>query len=702
MHPKLHSCHLSRRAVIYVRQSTVAQVHGNLESQRRQYALSERARTMGFAEVEVIDDDLGRSASGTQARPGFERLVALVLSGEVGAVFCIEASRLARNGRDWHHLLDLCALTDTQIADPDGIYDPKNSNDRLLLGLKGSVSEFELSLLRQRSQEAIVQKARRGELRFLLPVGLEWTRDGRIVLDPDLRVQQALRLVFRTFTERGSVRQVLKEFFKHGLKLPCAQRGPHPGERTVFNAATYSALFCILKNPLYAGAYAFGKSESRTRVVDGRARKSDGHKKPQEQWTVLLLDHHPGYISWPEYLRNQQMIREQAHGTRPAERKAGRGGGALLSGMVRCRRCGRRMLVHYRGSQKERWSYVCSGEQAALRTTRCLYLGGYKVDTLVSSELLRALSPCAIQAAYKAAQTQVQAAAGLVQAVELELVQAQYQVDLEARRYQEVDPQNRLVALELERRWEAGLCRVGDLERRLASMQAEPPMPEPPSLEQLLALGSDLPAVWNAPEADMGLKQRLVRLLIHEVLCDIDRDLHQVVLVLHWQGGRHSELRLPLPVQGHNRCRASEQAAAMLAEHGDRLSADKLAKRLNLRGLHTGHGHPWTATSVQAYLTKHRLGRYGRPLPSTKGLTLVETARRLKVSVASVRHLIDCGLLPMTQRFFHCPFHIPAEALDHPDVQAAARSIHSDPRSRLSKEQKHSQRQKVINDSEGA
>ena len=321
MHPKLLASHLSRKAVIYIRQSSMTQVQENQESQRRQYALEHRARELGFSEVEIIDQDLGRSASGTCARPGFERLVAAVLAGEVGAVFCLEASRLARNGRDWHQLLDLCALTCTLLCDPDGIYDPRQSNDRLLLGLKGSLSEFELTLLRQRAQEARLQKAHRGELQFLLPVGFEWTRDGRIVLSPDLRVQQALHLIFRTYTERGSVRQVLKYFLENGLLVPFAERGAQAQER-VWKSATYGAMDKILTNPVYAGAYAFGKRENLVRAVDGRARRVEGRRKPLERWTVLLPEHHPGYISWPQYLRNQQVMQENAHRSRPQERKA--------------------------------------------------------------------------------------------------------------------------------------------------------------------------------------------------------------------------------------------------------------------------------------------------------------------------------------------------------------------------------------------
>ena len=685
MDPKLQAKHLSRRAVIYVRQSSMSQVHGNLESQRRQYGLSERAVQMGFADVQVIDEDLGRSAGGTEARPGFDRLVSWVCAGEVGAILCVEASRLARNGRDWHHLLDLCALTDTLLIDPEGVYDPRTSNDRLLLGLKGSVSEFELSLLHQRSHEAIKQKAKRGELRFMLPVGLEWTRDGRIVLDPDLRVQEVLRLCFTKFTETGSVRGVLFWFLAHKLQIPFLLRGAEPDQRVGWKTPQYSTVAFILKNPLYAGAYAFGRKEFRTKIVDGRARRSFGHRKPTESWTVLLQEHHPGYISWPEYLRNQQMIQEHAHRIRPAERKAGRGGAALLSGMVRCRRCGRRMQVRYcAASQGRQWSYQCLAANQKQGAPRCLHLGGYRVDEQVCTELLRALAPCAIEAALYAAQQQKQDSAEARHAVQLELEQARYQVSLSARRYEEVDPGNRLVALELERRWEAALVRATAVEKRLDELVQKASVSSQPSPQQLLDLARDLPAVWNAPQADMATKQRLCQLLIQEVLCDLDRDKNEVVLTLHWQGGQHSEVRFSRNFSGHSRRSAPVAARALLSEQGGQIPEDKLAMQLNQRGLFTGAGKPWNSARVRAYLQYHQLGPYASPWPKSAKLTVAEAAQRLELPEHKVRDLLKRGLLPVLPRRLRAGYRIPADALDRAEVRAAAEAIRNDANLRAS------------------
>jgi DNA invertase Pin-like site-specific DNA recombinase len=669
---KLSASHLARQAVLYVRQSTLSQVHGNLESQRRQYGLVEHARALGFPQVEVIDQDLGRSASGSAERPGFERLVALVLSGQVGAVVCIEASRLARNGRDWHHLLDLCALCDTLIIDPEGIYDPRQSNDRLLLGLKGSLSEFELSLLSQRAGEARKQKAARGELQFRMPVGLQWTPQGQIELDPDLRVQQAMRLVFRKFTELGTVMAVLRWFVTQQLPVPSCKRKKHQVLQQHWEIPHYSTLMCIYKNPLYAGAYAYGKSRARTRIVEHRALKSRGHRKPLSEWSVLLLSHHPGYISWSEYLRNQQMLKEHTHQDKAVDRKAGRGGNALLAGMIRCRRCGQRMGVHYRSPSA--YAYRCQGSSSLRLGKSCLNLGGYHIDERVGAELVQALTPYAIEAALMAAKKQQQARRDVQSALQLEREQASYQVELAARRYEEVDPHNRLVALELERRWEQALSHLEELDRRLQAVQQQPDTALEPDGEQLFELARDLSAVWNDPNAEPALKQRLASLLLVEVLCEVDGP--EIVLVLHWQGGRHSQVRLPKPAPGQHRNRTDRQVHTLLGKQSPTLSFQELSNLLNQHGLKTRKGHRWDAVRVRGFMAQHRMGRYQGTSALEGTLTVPAVARRLGISNTAVRHLIARGLLLGEQRYARAFYRIPAEALERAEVKAAVQAIH--------------------------
>jgi len=402
MNPKLTAEHLVRRALIYVRQSTAGQVLHNQESQRRQYGLVDRARELGFQQIEVVDEDLGRSGSGLVDRPGFQRLVGEVCSGTVGAVFSIEASRLARNGREWHHLIELCGMVGAVVVDPDGIYDPRLLNDRLLLGLKGTRSEFELNLLRQRSREAIVQKARRGEMQFPLPVGLSWDRAGRIERDPDRRVQQALQSVFDKLQEWGSARQVLLWFRREQVSLPVIRREDGEG-KTIWKLPVYSHILRLLTNPLYAGAYAYGKTETQTKVVAGYVRKTSRHRKAPAAWTVLIRDHHPGYISWEQFETNQAMLAQNAHMQSRMRPTSARGGQALLSGLLRCRQCGHMLHVRYlRKPGVVR--YVCRGGHLNAGQEWCgIAFGGYKVDQAVGEQILRAIDEKALEAAVEAA-----------------------------------------------------------------------------------------------------------------------------------------------------------------------------------------------------------------------------------------------------------------------------------------------------------
>jgi len=325
---------LQRKAVVYVRQSTPRQVQLNLESQRRQYELVEVARRRGFSNIEVIDDDLGRTADGAVERPGFDRLVAALCAGQVGAVLCLDASRLARNGRDWHHLLELCGLVEARVIDLDGVYDPCRPNDRLLLGMKGSISEFELGIIRSRMYEAARSKARRGELRISTPIGYTWDRNVGLTLDPDIRLQEVIRLVFQKFRELGSARQALLWMASQNIHFPYPSDG-RTWTSFEWRPIRYRNVISILKNPFYAGVYSYGKSEKRTEIVDGRARKSYGHHKPMEAWEVFIKDHHEGYISWAEYERNQALIAGNAYGS-VGDTKSGRGGRALLAGLICC------------------------------------------------------------------------------------------------------------------------------------------------------------------------------------------------------------------------------------------------------------------------------------------------------------------------------------------------------------------------------
>jgi DNA invertase Pin-like site-specific DNA recombinase len=544
MNPKITPDHVSRAAVVYVRQSTMAQVAGNLESQRRQYDLAKAAEATGFASVMVIDDDLGRSGSGTMQRPGFERLVAMVCSGDVGAVYCIEASRLARNGRDWHHLIDLCALAGALVIDPDGAYDPRIVNDRLLLGLKGTMSEYELSLMRQRGIAARDSKAKRGEFRFMLPPGFCWSEAGKIEIDPDQHVVDTIRLVFTKFRELGSARQVFLWLRSADIKMPIVLRNVEVC-KLVWKSPAYHSVMQILHNPVYAGAYAFGRRAQRTHIVDGRARKASGFAKPRDEWNVLLRDNHPGYISWQEFEDNQKLLLENAHMKKNCARKSARGGRALLTGLMRCGRCGRMMRVFYGMGKGNAHRYQCRGDDAHVGAGLCIGIGGVRVDRAVALQMLEAISHRAVEAAIFASDQVERSQKDIIAAVERELEAARYEASLAGRRYELVDPQKRHVARELEARWNNALERVAGLERRIEELSATSAARPKIDRARLLQLAHDLPAAWNASSSDTRTKQRLIHILVQEIVCNLDDETNETVLLIHWTGGRHTEVRVP-------------------------------------------------------------------------------------------------------------------------------------------------------------
>ena len=377
------------------------QVHNHRESRRRQYDLTARAGQLGFSDIVVIDEDQGRSGSGAEERPGFGRLLAAVCEGRVGAVLALEASRLARNNRDWHHLIDLCALTGTLVIDDDGVYDPRLLNDRLVLGLKGSMAEFELGILRQRAQEALRQMIARGEVLWEVAVGYARTEDNRIEMSADRQVQQALRGVFARFRAVGSARQVLLWYVQENIPLPCL-RNSGRGLEVVWKRPSYKRIHAILTNPIYAGAFCHGRTQTRITVVNGRAKKTHGHHLPMDQWQVLLRDHHAGYITWEEFEANQRQLASNAAMRGDQTTGAARSGAALLAGLLRCARCGRKLHVGYCGSDGRVPRYYCCGGHINHGTEWCISFGGLRVDQAVAAAVLDAVQPLGVQASLQA------------------------------------------------------------------------------------------------------------------------------------------------------------------------------------------------------------------------------------------------------------------------------------------------------------
>jgi len=660
---------LRRMAVVYVRQSTQTQVQVNLESKRRQYDLVQEARRRGFQRVEVIDDDLGRSASGSVERPGFERLVAWLCAGEVGAVLCSDASRLARNGRDWHHLLELCGLVQACVIDMDGVYNPCRPNDRLLLGMKGSISEFELGILRARMLDAARAKARRGELRLPVPIGYLWHREYGLTFDPDLRMQEVVHLVFARFRQLASARQTYLSLAAERVHFP----RPSDGKKLVsfdWTPIRYRNVMGLLKNPFYAGAYIYGKTETRTTMVDGRLRKTYKHGKPLDQWEVVLKDHHDGYIDWAEFERNQKLLAHNAYG-RAGGTKSGRGGAALLAGMMSCARCGRRLSVAYRGRRPQP-VYRCEQPSTQPHKPRCCTFGASRPDKAVARELLRAVEPLTVDAARQSELTFMQAQAEQRRVRELELQQARYDATLAERRYAACDPDNRLIAAQLEKSWEAALNRVQTCEQQLANLQLSQSEAEQPDFR---GLAEDLDAAWHAPGVTTRTRQQLLRSLVRDIVVDVDDEAREVILVIHWHGGQHSELHVAKPRSGEHGCRTSDDAVEVIRRMAGQWSDEHIAASLNRMGMPTGQGKTWTALRVSSLRRVRDIHAYKPAEGDGQWLTMSQAAAKLGVTNHRIRSLIKQGLLSAEQVVPRAPYQIRADALaDQRVVDAISRT----------------------------
>jgi excisionase family DNA binding protein len=664
--------HLARAAFVYVRQSSVYQVLNNLESQRRQYGLVERARQLGWEDVQIVDDDLGRSGAGTP-RPGFEKLLAAICEGRVGAVVSLEASRLARNGRDWHTLLEFCGLVGTLIVDEEAIYDPRSPNDRLLLGMKGTMSEMELSLFRQRSVEAMRQKARRGELHLTVAVGYVKTDDDRIEKDPDRRVQDGIKLVFRKFAEFQSIRQVLLWFRQENIPVPAIVQGR--GKRPIeWKMPGYHTLHHILTNPVYAGSYAYGRRGTRVTIEDGRKRiMRDTVRRDWKEWDVLIHDHHDGYITWSEFERNQHLIADNANGKSYMGRGSIRRGEALLPGLFRCARCCRRLHIQYTGKGGNTQRYACRGAFGAKAANACIGFGGMRVDRVVAQEVVDRLQPLGIEAALAAMQAQSEQQSDKRQQIENALQQARYEAARAYRQYNAVDPDNRLVAGELERRWNEKLAQLRNLEAQLEAL-VQPPQALALSADdrlRLMALGADLTKAWNSPGVSIETRKTIIRLLIKEIIVDIAEDT--LVLIIHWQGGDHTRMTVKKNRIGQTRWTVAADVVDLVRVLARQLPDMAIAAILNRSGKRTAHGASWTRMHVCSLRNTHEIPIYREGERVERGeVTLDEAADVLKVSRATAYRMITSGILPAQQLCNGAPWIIRQSDLQQDAVRCEA------------------------------
>jgi DNA invertase Pin-like site-specific DNA recombinase len=661
-HPKIRPAHLGRAAVVYVRQSTPGQTERNLESTDRQYALVERAVELGWPRraVEVIDEDLGVSGSAGTARSGFARLTAEVALGQVGIVLGLEVSRLARSNADWYRLLDLAGITDTLIADSDGIYHPSSFNDRLVLGLKGTMSEAELHVLRARLEGGIRNKADRGELRRGLPVGLVWGDDeGEVLLHPDEAVRGVIAAIFERFAEMGSVRAVWLWLLGEGLRMPVQRAGD---DELAWISPTYPAVHRVLTHPSYAGAYVYGRTRRERRVDDDGRVRTRARMLGRSEWQVLIVDHHPGYVDWAAYEANQARI---GANTRPRAHQPGSGavreGTALLQGLATCGRCGRRLAVHYQGTNSTPGYHCANRTLVNGRGDRCLSVGGVQIDQAVTAAFLAALAPAGVQAALAAAESLEADHDAALEQWRRQVERARYEAGRAERRYLAVDPDNRLVARGLETAWEARLAALADAEAELTRRQAARPRSLSDDERAALgALGADIAEVWSAPTTTDRDRKELLRTLLDDVRVDVHKEEKRAELLLRWRGGATTELMVGLRGANQPSIRTDEDTIELLRRLAVHYPDATIAGILNRQGRRSATGQRFTATIVQGLRHHWKIPCYQPPAEQPEGelVTVADAARVLGVAASTVHRWLADGFIAGEQLTPGAPWRI--------------------------------------------
>jgi DNA invertase Pin-like site-specific DNA recombinase/predicted DNA-binding transcriptional regulator AlpA len=658
---KIKPTHTQRAALVYVRQSTLSQVEHNRESTARQYALADRACQLGWPKerVVIIDEDLGLSGASADKRSGFVRMTSEVALAHVGLILGIEVSRLARNNADWYRLIELCGLTDTLIGDNDGLYHPALFNDRLLLGLKGTMSEAELHIIRARLDGGIRNKAARGELRRGLPVGFVYGEsNGEVLFHPDAAVTGAIHTVFERFTEYGSARRVWLWFRSESLPFPL-QHGPDGHIRWV--TPTYTAIHHILTNPVYAGAYAYGKTRFERYVDEHGNIKKRMRYLPISQWAVLLPDHHPGFIDWKTFQSNQARLDANTHPKPHQTGGAVREGTALLQGIATCGHCGRKLRTHYRGRNSTP-GYHCAGKNIVEgRGVYCLNIGGLAIDKAVAAAFLQAVTPASVEAVILATRhLQANHDAALAQ-WRLDVERNRYEAERAERRYRTVEPENRLVARGLESEWETRLRDLADAEAELR--RRELLRPDPIGLDQLKrmqTLGTDLHLLWTATTTTDRDRKELLRTLLEEVLIDVNKADGQAHLTLRWRGGAITPLALSLPRYRPSGPKTDEDIITLLPRLAALYPDEVIAGILNRQGRKTAKGERFTANQVGSLRRYRNIPRFQPPAEPPNGelATIRRTAQILGMNTSTIHRWLNDGFIAGEQVTPGAPWQI--------------------------------------------
>jgi DNA invertase Pin-like site-specific DNA recombinase len=665
---KVRSSHTHRAAIIYIRQSHPSQVENNRESTARQYALVEKAMALGWdrSQVTTIDEDLGLSGKVFVKRSGFDHLNAEVALGRVGILLGLEVSRLARSNADWYRLLDMCAITDTLLADSDGVYHPALFNDRLILGLKGTMSEAELHVLRQRLDGGLRNKAARGELRRALPVGLIWgEKEGEVRFHPDEAVTGCMRTIFAKFTELGSARQVWLWFRSEKLSFPQHPSGIVPTlancHQLRWGSPTYIAIHNVLRNPVYAGVYVYGKTRNECYVdEDGTVRKRI-RTLPREEWSVFLPGHHEGFLDWATFEANQMRLQSNIRAELHQAGRALREGSALLQGLAVCGKCGRRLRIAYEGTNAVPRYYCENNEIAGGRGFRCLSVGGLTIDQAVTNAFLEALTPAALEATALAVQQLESNQDAALSQWRLEVERARYEAERAERQYKAVDPENRLVARGLEKEWETRLQNLAAAEAELLHREQQRPRTLTEEEQQRINhLGSDLRLVWTAPTTTDRDHKELLRTLLEEVILHVERQESRADLTLRWRGGMITKLDVPLKrFQAHGPT-TDEDTLSLLRRLAAHYPDEVIAGILNRQGRKTAYGERFSALQVGSLRRYHEIPRFipAEESPGGELLPISQAAKILGVAASTLHRWLKAGLIAGEQLTPGAPWRI--------------------------------------------
>lgn len=665
--PKISPEHLSLKAIVYLRQSSPKQVNRNLESQRLQYAMAERAGALGFTQVETIDCDLGKSASlGAADRSGFDHIISSVAKGEVGMVLSREVSRLSRTNKDWCQLFEVCQIFNTLIADEEHVYDLNLLDDQLVLGIKGTMSVVELKVLQMRMLRGQQEKAKRGELLKRLPAGYERDAEGNVMITADTRVREAIELIFKKFRQRRTIRQAFQWFRDHDVELPVnPARG---GNQLVWQIPTQAFVRDVLVNAFYAGAYVWGRRPVETVLVDGQLKKRQGRLRRPQECGVFIPDHHEGYITWQTYEENQKIIRGNNMNLETSESMAAaRDGNGLLTGLLRCGHCGRKLHVRYWGGRGTNARYLCKGDFDS-GGDYCLGFGGDRVDRRIGEEILEAISPLGIEASLKAIDHLTRGEDDRRETLKRQLQQLEFNAQRAFEQYNEVDPRNRLVAAELERRWNAKLDEIEHATTALVSLDQKTQSLTDADQERIRALGDRFADVWNSKDCPAALKKQIARTVIEEVIAS-DADESTLRFVIHWKGGVHTELTMLRPKSSAAQ-KTSMEALEIIGKMAVRYGDDQIASVLNRLGHRTGKGLRWNQTRVQTARRNHGIVGQKRAKVDLDILSLSAAAKYCRVSNKSIERLVERDVLPMQQVAPRAPWEIRRADLDVEPVKS--------------------------------